>query len=242
MIDEWFYNIAGEDQGPVSLVKLRKLVARGRLKPETKVWRWDTPSPRPISEVAELRGLLSLGERPPSLTPQPTPRNVAANGWALLWWRFLAFLIDMVVSIIIAGLVIRIFNLDTLLQAMTGWNRKPCDQLLLGIAQWLYFAFYECSATQATPGKRALGLRVIRIDGRPVSFLRASNRYLSKWLSVAAMGIGVLMVTWTKNRQMFHDWSADCQVLTKKEALRKAADAAQAAESLPATDRPLRTL
>lgn len=46
----------------------------------------------------------------------------------------------------------------------------------------LYFAVQEASAAQATHGKRHMGLKVITVDGRRLSFLRSLVRTLLKFV------------------------------------------------------------
>src|SRR6185437_15822792 len=48
---------------------------------------------------------------------------------------------------------------------------------------FFYFASWESSRFQATPGKLALGLKVIDIHGNRLSFWKASGRYVAKFVS-----------------------------------------------------------
>jgi len=73
------------------------------------------------------------------------------------------------------------------------------------IVPWLYFAIQESSKAQATFGKRACGLRVETLSGERLSFGRATGRWLAKWLTLLTIGVGFLMVTWTKRHQALHD-------------------------------------
>lgn len=52
---------------------------------------------------------------------------------------------------------------------------------------------FEASAWQATPGKRALGLQVVRLDGRPMTLGVAMKRYLAAGLSWLTLNIGHAM-------------------------------------------------
>ena len=57
---------------------------------------------------------------------------------------------------------------------------------LLGIAVNLcYFAIFESSSWQATPGKKALGIKVTDLNGQRISFARATGRWAGKILSAA---------------------------------------------------------
>ena len=83
-------------------------------------------------------------------------------------------------------------------------------KLVIAVA---YFAGFESSALQATPGKLLLGLRVADVSGRRISFARAGVRLLGKVLSGACAGAGYLMAALTKRRQALHDLIASTVVL-----------------------------
>jgi len=56
-----------------------------------------------------------------------------------------------------------------------------------------------------TPGMALLGLRVLRIDGRPIGLPIALRRFALRLLSVLALGLGFLPVLFSARRQAFHD-------------------------------------
>lgn len=80
--------------------------------------------------------------------------------------------------------------------------------MLRGLASWLYGALFESSAWQATPGKKLLGLQVTDLEGRRISFLRATGRAFGKWLSGLIFFIGYIMVAFTEKKQGLHDMLA----------------------------------
>lgn len=84
---------------------------------------------------------------------------------------------------------------------------------LLQLASWLYFATFESSPWQATPGKKVLGLRVTDLEGGRLSFIRASGRYFGKIISSLLFGIGFVMAGFTEKKQALHDMLAGCLVL-----------------------------
>jgi len=78
---------------------------------------------------------------------------------------------------------------------------------------WLYFAIFESSPRQATPGKMMLGIFVTDIYGRRISFLRALGRTLGKVLSKAFCYLGYILALFTDRSQAFHDLLANTLVL-----------------------------
>lgn len=56
-----------------------------------------------------------------------------------------------------------------------------------------------------TPGKLLLGLRIVRVNGQPMSIRRALLRYGGYWLSAIPLGLGFLWVLVDARRQGWHD-------------------------------------
>ena len=84
------------------------------------------------------------------------------------------------------------------------------------VAAWLYFALMESSAHQGTLGKIVLGLFVTDLQGRRVSFARATGRFFSKIITgLIPFFIGYIMAGFTEKRQALHDMIAGCLVLKK---------------------------
>ena len=81
---------------------------------------------------------------------------------------------------------------------------------------WLYFALMEASARQGTVGKIALGLFVTDLQGRRISFGRASGRFFAKIITgLVPLFIGYMMAGFTEKKQALHDMIAGCLVLKK---------------------------
>jgi uncharacterized RDD family membrane protein YckC/AAA+ ATPase superfamily predicted ATPase len=78
---------------------------------------------------------------------------------------------------------------------------------------WVYFALYESSAWQATPGKRAMGICVTDSHQNRISFPCASVRIAAKCLSAALLCAGFVMALFTKQHQALHDKMAGTLVL-----------------------------
>ena len=86
--------------------------------------------------------------------------------------------------------------------------------LILSFACYcIYFAAFESSKWQATPGKRLLSLKVTDLYGGKISFLRACGRYLGKIVSGLFFCIGYIMAGVTEKKQAFHDVLASTLVL-----------------------------
>jgi uncharacterized RDD family membrane protein YckC len=138
--------------------------------------------------------------------------------YAGFWYRFLAYLIDGLISACI------FFPLGFILGfAIVASGEEPNSppMLLLRLAvnglsilaTWLYYALCESSSWQGTVGKKVIGLRVTDMDGRAIGFGKATGRHFGKILSGMILGIGFIMIAFTERKQGLHDIMASTLVL-----------------------------
>ena len=85
--------------------------------------------------------------------------------------------------------------------------------LIITLIYWFYFAVFESSSRQATPGKMMLGLFVTDIYGRRISFFRALGRTICKVLSKVFCYLGYILALFTERSQALHDLLANTLVL-----------------------------
>jgi uncharacterized RDD family membrane protein YckC len=83
---------------------------------------------------------------------------------------------------------------------------------LLGFLIGISYTVGFWTATGATPGKMALGLRVVDMNNQPVTFGRALGRYFAMFLSGITLGIGYLMILGDQKLGL-HDRVAGTQVV-----------------------------
>jgi uncharacterized RDD family membrane protein YckC len=87
---------------------------------------------------------------------------------------------------------------------------------VLGSIGLLLACTYEgifVSQMGATPGKMALGMKVVRPDGSRVDLGRAVGRYFAKLLSMLILGIGYIMVAFDSEKRGLHDMICDTRVV-----------------------------
>jgi uncharacterized RDD family membrane protein YckC len=80
---------------------------------------------------------------------------------------------------------------------------------------WLYTAFLESSAWQATVGKQWVGLKVIDVRGEKISVFRATGRHAAKCLSAAICFLGFVMALFNREGRTLHDLLAGTRVVRK---------------------------
>ncbi|HUF11701.1 MAG TPA: RDD family protein, partial [Longimicrobiales bacterium] len=69
----------------------------------------------------------------------------------------------------------------------------------------VYFTSFLALWQGQTPGKRMVGLRVIRLDGRPMTWWLAFERFGGYAASLSIGLLGFLQILWDRNRQGLHD-------------------------------------
>lgn len=99
---------------------------------------------------------------------------------------------------------------------MVFWGLGLLVQLLYFVLFVLYFAWQESGEHQATWGKRALGLKVMSMDGKRISFWRGVGRTASKVISYMTMYIGFMLAGWTAKKQALHDLIVNTVVVYKE--------------------------
>lgn len=231
----------GERHGPYKEDDVREWLRSGKISPEDLAWYEGLADWQPLSvlfrdEVPAAAASPAPGNpyAAPSAPLQALPQTTAAalEDHAGFWKRVAAYIIDVIVLYIPNLLITKAMGGDaaqeTMKQAMIAAQGQPhamlaayeqfyatmgMAMLIAAVLAWLYFALLESSPWQATLGKLALGLRVTDLDGRRISFPRALGRYLAKFLSLMILGIGFLMVAWTRRKQGLHDMLAKTLVL-----------------------------
>jgi len=76
-----------------------------------------------------------------------------------------------------------------------------------------YEAFFVSSPLCATPGKLALGMKVLRTGGARLTLGRAAGRYFAKVLSAMILGIGFIMAGIDSQKRGLHDMICDTRVV-----------------------------
>jgi hypothetical protein len=99
-------------------------------------------------------------------------------------------------------------------RGIIGFFRSIADDLGIGFG-WgaLYFSAFLAVWRGQTPGKRMLGVRVIRLDGRPISWWIAFERFGGYAASLSTGLLGFLQILWDRNRQGLHDKAVETVVI-----------------------------
>jgi uncharacterized RDD family membrane protein YckC len=157
--------------------------------------------------------------------------------YAGLGRRLIAFIIDIILILLMGAVVISFFNLINGIKYFyyLTVSHAPISSLteagtvdaavgpivaslgmLVVIIPWVYYAGFESSRSQATPGKVLMRIEVTDLDGTRPTFARATLRHFAKFISALIIFIGFLMIGLTKKKQGLHDKIAGCLVLLQE--------------------------
>jgi len=157
-------------------------------------------------------------------TPERVPLHFAL---ASIGNRFIACAIDhtiqmgsLIALVIVFILIADFADLGNRLSSAPKWIWALLIVLVF-ILMSGYFAFFEWIWNGQTPGKRWLKLRVIREDGRPISFFEAMVRNLLRSFDIMPSpfySIGLISVFATERDQRVGDLVAGTVVVREREA------------------------
>jgi len=225
----------GERHGPYTDGDIRQWLRSGQVSRDDLGWYEGLADWQPLSvlfpeEVRSTPPPAFTASSAPGALPQTTTATL--EDYAGFWKRVAAYILDAIILYIPSLLIQKIMGGDAaeaamkqaqlsapndphlMLTAFTQYyNTMLPAVLIITVMTWLYFAFCESSAWQATIGKLALGIRVTDMQGARISLPRAFGRYPAKYLSAFILCIGFLMVAWTQRKQGLHDMVVSTLVL-----------------------------
>jgi uncharacterized RDD family membrane protein YckC len=168
------------------------------------------------------QGMAPLGE---GVVPGP-------YGYGGFWRRFCAKFIDGIILFVI-GTPINMLMSALLLGSANYFTYEfdPNDSgaaiamffafqafsIFSGIAVGLAYCLFFIRRYQATPGKLAMGLKLLRADGSNLSKGRIIGRYFAEWISNMVLGIGYIMAAFDQEKKSLHDIICDTRVIKTRQ-------------------------
>ena len=127
----------------------------------------------------------------------PNPSGPRAG----FWRRFVAVIIDGIIISIAYGILF----------AALGRGAGYGLGALISVA---YFTYFEGGEKGQTPGKMAMGIRVIDFGGGgSIGYGRAFVRWIGRIVSEIPLLLGYFWMLWDKERQTWHDKFANAVVV-----------------------------
>jgi uncharacterized RDD family membrane protein YckC len=139
--------------------------------------------------------------------------------YASLWRRFMAFAIDLMIAclVVFAFVIILPIVLGPRIGVPRGDVIVASFAFVCLIVTWLYWALMESSSKQSTIGKALLGMVVTDVEGRRLSFAKATVRHFGKMASALIVLAGFIMIGFTARRQGLHDMITGSLVVMKQQ-------------------------
>jgi len=107
------------------------------------------------------------------------------------------------------------FNLDTFITTLEGAANVVAVVLLLYFVIFFgYFLIFEIIMKGRTPGKRFFGLRTIRANGQPITFIQSIIRNILR-VFIDNSGVGIIMMLLMKNHTRLGDMLAGTIVISE---------------------------
>jgi uncharacterized RDD family membrane protein YckC len=136
------------------------------------------------------------------------------GGPAGFWIRYVAKSLDNLV-LVSTGAVIGI-TLGIVFAITLGQDGIVMARVIGFVVSYpMSFAYftYFVGSRGATPGKMILGLKVIREDGSPLTYGRASGRWFAAALNYLSLYVGWMIAAFTSQKRGMHDMICDTRVI-----------------------------
>jgi uncharacterized RDD family membrane protein YckC len=228
----YFYAQNGQQMGPVPEEQLAAMAAQGAIQPDTLVWREGMAEWAPYSSIATAPTTpgaavectvchqtfpgdqtikygtvhVCAGCKPKFMQGLREGASVTgALEYAGIGARLGADILD--------GILLWVVNM-ALTFGVTAINQDMAPVAsILGLVVGFGYQMYFIGSSGQTPGKKAVGVKVVKPDGGSVSYGNALGRAAAEMLSGCILGIGYLMAFWDPEKRTLHDRLAGTRVI-----------------------------
>lgn len=152
---------------------------------------------------------LQAASNPFAVAPAAAATKPSGLLYAGFWLRAGAFIIDLV--IVYASLFVCTLA-GAALERISG-TLSALFIVAIIVLLLFYWAIFESSSRQATPGKMLMGIKVTNLSGERIGFWHAFARHICRYVSALPLYIGFIFAGFTARRQAFHDMIAGTLVV-----------------------------
>lgn len=143
-----------------------------------------------------------------------TSQEAITVDYAGFWIRLAAYLIDFVLLSLVMFIIVVVSG--SYLEDSTGPNQPivpiavetgTADRAITAIGNILpiVYAIGFWTWRGQTPGKMALGIKIVRTDGYPIGFARSILRYVGYIISGLMLMLGYVWIAFDPKKQGIHD-------------------------------------
>lgn len=170
----------------------------------------------PEDEVIQYQGAYVCAQCKPYFIQQlrEGARIASQLVFAGFWIRFAAIIIDGIVLAVVLLPLSLVFGLVVGVVAGSQPDPGQVEALILGLQLMINLFSYavQCAYETfflgrfgATPGKMAVGIKVVRPDGARLTYGRAFGRYWARLLSGLTLLIGFIIAAFDSEKRALHD-------------------------------------
>lgn len=150
-------------------------------------------------------------------TRKPKAKNMPNYALASIGKRFLALLIDGIILAVVGGVLGGVYGAvfganmpvssDFDREYMQAFAQMQMSAMVIGIiVNAIYHVFFMTRTNGQTPGKQALGIRVVKKDGTPITIGDAILRnVIGYWVSGIVLYLGYFWAMFDSEKQGWHD-------------------------------------
>ncbi len=182
----------------------------------------------PLSRPADLRPALDNEGAVASQESIPAPgaerpvdaRPAEPERPGGFWLRAVAFLVDAFVvtlfslgGTMLLGMAVQVGGIfSSTSEAGLEWLNRIASTVLVWLIILCYFTLFVGCCGQ-TPGKMLLGLRIMRPNGQRIGYGRSFARWIAQCLALLPLGLGFLMIAFSRRKRGLHDKLAGTMVV-----------------------------
>jgi uncharacterized RDD family membrane protein YckC len=140
-------------------------------------------------------------------------------GYGGFWRRFVARIVDgiiqAVIGMVIGAIVGFIFGASGALRSGNSGAFLLMQAIIqiLALAMGIFYEVFFIRKYDATPGKMAMGMKILRADGAKLSVGRVIGRYFATIISALPLAIGYIVAAFDDEKRTFHDRICDTRVI-----------------------------
>ncbi|MBI5091021.1 MAG: RDD family protein [Candidatus Hydrogenedentes bacterium] len=139
--------------------------------------------------------------------------------YAGFWIRFGAAFIDGIILIAVGTLTnLAVSAVTQFFSSDAVYFGSMFLSILLNQSVDIAYQTWFIGRFGATPGKMALGLKVVRPDGEPMTYMRAFGRAGAKIVSGIILNIGYIMAGFDEEKRALHDRMCDTRVIRTRQS------------------------
>ena len=161
------------------------------------------------SDIVNIKGLPVCASCKPFFLKRIQEGDTRVIGFEYrgFWIRLVAEMIDGFILWIISQFINMLFTLqmaETVTDPFLILSIFSISFTINFIISLTYYVFFN-GKYGATPGKMAIGAKIVNTDGTPISYTKAFARFFAEMLSAFILSIGYIMAAFDSQKRALHD-------------------------------------